>query len=120
LIGYVSAPVRQFSVFLVFFGEGTQIGGRIAQIALRNPLGGCAPLKTSDVAYEEGFRAIARKNMKASKPSHEIKNQFADQNLLLAIKISSARESHYSDRRFFCNLFFDRFACRFDDNFFTT
>jgi hypothetical protein len=30
---------------------------------------------------EEGFRAIARKNMRASKPSNEIKNQVADQNL---------------------------------------
>ena len=47
--------------------------------------------------------------MRASKPSNEIKNQVADKNLLWQ-SMSSARESHYSDRRFFCNTFFETFA----------
>ena len=47
--------------------------------------------------------------MRASKPSNEIKNQVADQNLIWQ-STASARESHYSDRRFFCNPFFETFA----------
>jgi len=69
-----------------------------------------APHLVLKLINEEGFRAIARtKNMRASKPSNEIKNQVADKNLLWQ-SMSSARESHYSDRRFFCNTFFETFA----------
>ena len=47
--------------------------------------------------------------MSASKPSYELKNQVADLNFFLAIN-RSARESHYSDRRIFCNYYLMLFS----------
>jgi len=53
-----------------------------------------------------GFRAIARKIMSASKPSYEIKKQGRCAELVYGNQSLSARDSHYSDRRDFCNTYF--------------
>jgi len=53
-----------------------------------------------------GFRAIARKIMRASKPSYEIKKQGRCAELVYGNQSLSARDSHYSDRRDFCNTYF--------------
>jgi hypothetical protein len=91
------------------FSEGAQRGAR--QDCLARHHDHRAP-NLPELNIAGGFRAIARKKMSASKPSNELQNQVADQISNLAIN-RSARESHYSDRRIFCNnyliLFIDQF-----------
>ena len=84
--------------------------GRSPGLPLRNFPTTCAPLLNWRWLTKKASGQL-REFMRASQPSLRIKNQFADQLYKLAIN-ASARESHYSDRRFFCNTFFKTFVLR--------